>query len=188
MKEPITMPALSTLKSNRTRVRNALVKEEQEVNELLQQEVSGINEQQIMKYSLSIGKSILSLETKLTRLETVNDKLMDAYEEEGSSEASAEFQSTLEQDSEFMDNVIDKVSQLKVLQVEVERRKRELDTNHTQNLEQHLTQVQEQMSLLQSSQTRSEQYHLQPPLPRAVRRTQTDISPYSGDVLKWNEF
>ena len=103
-------------------------------------------------------------------------------------QASAEFQSTLEQDSEFMDNVIDKVSQLKVLQVEVERRKRELDTNHTQNLEQHLTQVQEQMSLLQSSQTRSEQYHLQPPLPRAVRRTQTDISPYSGDVLKWNEF
>ena len=79
------MPALSTLKSNRTRVRNALVKEEQEVNELLQQEVSGINEQQIMKYSLSIGKSILSLETKLRQLETANDKLMDAYEEEGSS-------------------------------------------------------------------------------------------------------
>ena len=30
------MPALSTLKSNRTRARNALAKEEQEVNELLQ--------------------------------------------------------------------------------------------------------------------------------------------------------
>ena len=62
-----------------------------------------------MKHSLSIGKSILSLETKLTRLETANYKLMDAYEEESNPEASAEFQSTLEQDSEFMGNVINKL-------------------------------------------------------------------------------
>ena len=62
------MPALSTLKSNRTRARNALAREEQEANELLQQELSSINEQQVMKYSLSIGKSILSLETKLAQL------------------------------------------------------------------------------------------------------------------------
>jgi len=75
-----------------------------------------------------------------------------------------------------------------VLKEEVEKKRRELDTNHTQNLEQRLTQVQEQMSLLQSSQTRSEQYYLQPPLPGAVRPAQTDIPTYSGDVLKWNEF
>ena len=50
--------------------------------------MSSINEQHI---SLSVEKSILSLETKLTRLEVANDKLMDAYEEEGNSEASAEF-------------------------------------------------------------------------------------------------
>ena len=74
-----------------------------------------------------------------------------------------------------MDNVIDKVSQLK-------RRLRKSDTNHTQNLEQRLTQVQEQMSLLQSSQTRSDQYYLQPPLPGAVKPAQTDIPTYSGDV------
>ena len=182
------MPALSTLKSNQTRAKNALAKEEQEANELLQQELSSINEQQIMKYSLSIGKSILSLETKLTRLEVTNDKLMDAYEEESNSEASAEFQSILEQDSEFMDSVIDKVSQLKVLKEEVERKRRELDTNHTQNLEQRLTQVQEQMSLLQSSQTRSEEFCLQPPLTGAVKPTQIDIPTYSRDVLKWKEF
>ena len=107
---------------------------------------------------------------------------MDAYEEESNPEASAEFQSTLEQDSEFMDNVIDKVSQLKVLKEEVEKKRRELDTNHTQNLEQRLTLVQEQISLLQSSQTHSEQYYLQLPLPGAVRPAQTDIPTYSGDV------
>jgi len=129
-------------------------------------------------------KSILSLETKLTRLETANDKLMDAYEEQSNPEASAEIQSTLEQGSEFIDNVIDKVSQLEVLKEEVEKKRRELDANHTQNLEQRLTQVQEQMLLLQSSQTRS----VQPPLPGAVKPAQTDIPTYSGDVLKWNEF
>ena len=41
--------------------------------------------------------------------------MTDAYDEEINSEDSAEFQSVLEQDSEFMDNVIDMVSQLKVL-------------------------------------------------------------------------
>ena len=52
-----------------------------------------------------------------------------------------------------MDNVIDKVSQLRVLKEDVERKWRELETSHTHNLEQRPTQVQERMSLLQSSQT-----------------------------------
>jgi len=38
------MPTLSTLKSNQTRARNALVGEEQEANDLLQQELSSINQ------------------------------------------------------------------------------------------------------------------------------------------------
>jgi len=162
------MPALSTLKSKRTRAKNALSREEQEANELLQQEMSEINEQQILKYSLSIGKSILNLETRLTRLEEANDNLMDALEEE---DASTEFQSTLDQDSEF----IDKVSQLKVLKEEVERKRRELDTSHTQTLEQRLTRIQEQMSSLQNSQTSSEQSHFQPPLVGAAKPSQIDI-------------
>ena len=61
-----------------------------------------------------------------------NDKLMDAYKEEGNSEASAEFQFI---DSGFMDNVIEKVPQLRVLKEEVERKRKELDVSHTKNLE-----------------------------------------------------
>ena len=141
-----------------------------------------------MKYSLSIGKLILSLETKLAQLEMANDKLMDAYDEEINSEASAEFQSVLEQDNKFMDNVIDKVSELKVLKEEVERKRRELETSHTHNLEQRLTQVQEQMYLPQPSQSHLGEFHLQPPLTGTVKPTQIDIPPYSGDVLKWKEF
>ncbi|XP_065899645.1 uncharacterized protein [Dysidea avara] len=116
---------------------------------------------------------------------------MDAYDEENNSEASAEFQTALDQDSEFMDNVVDKVSQLKVLKDEVERKRRELETSHTQNLEQRLTQVQEQMSLLQSSQTHSGESHssrLQPSLTEPTKLSQFDMPSYAGDPLKWKEF
>ena len=41
---------------------------------------------------------------------------MDAHEEESNSEDFVEFQSIFEQDCKFMDNVIDKGSQLKLLE------------------------------------------------------------------------
>ena len=113
---------------------------------------------------------------------------MDTYEEESNSEDFAEFQSIFEQDCKFMDNVIDKVSQLKMLEEEVERKRRELDTNHIQNLEQCLTQVQEQMSFLQPSQIRSDQFCLQPTLTEVVKTNQIDTPPYEEDILKWKEF
>ena len=52
--------------------------------------------------------------------------------------------SVLDEDSEFMDNIISKVSQLKTLEKEVERKRRDLETSQTQSLERRLTQVQEQ--------------------------------------------
>lgn len=68
------MPALSILKNNWTRARNALTKEEYKK---LIKEASRINQHKIMKYSLSIGKSILSLETKLTWLDRSNQWQVD---------------------------------------------------------------------------------------------------------------
>ena len=118
------MPALSTLKGNRTRAKTALTREEQEANELLQQECDCSSEQQIVKFSLMIGKAILNLETKFSRLETANDKLMDAIDVESDFEAASEFQTVLDQDSELMDNVINKVSQLKTLKEEIERKRK----------------------------------------------------------------
>ena len=109
------MPALSTLKSNRTRAKNALTREEQEANELLQQEWISSSEQEIVKFFLMIGKAILNLETKLSRFEAANEKLMDAIEAESNSEAATEFQATLDEDSELIDNIINRVSQLKTL-------------------------------------------------------------------------
>ncbi|XP_065908838.1 uncharacterized protein [Dysidea avara] len=181
------MPALSTLKSNRTRAKNALTREEQEANELLQQEWISSSEQEIVKFFLMIGKAILNLETKLSRFEAANEKLMDAIEAESNSEAATEFQATLDEDSELIDNIINKVSQLKTLKDEVERKRREAETSQSQNLERRLTQVQEQMSLLQSSQT-GELRNIWSPLLAAAKPPQLDIQPFEGDVLKRKEF
>ena len=143
----------------------------------------------VVSMSNQSWKSILSLETKLTRLEATNDKLIDAYDEESSSEASVEFQSILKQDSEFMDIVIDMVSQLKVLKEEVERKRRELDTSHTQNLAWAVSHTGTGTDdLITSNQTRLDQFYLQPPLTRVVKPNQIDMPPYSGDILKWKEF
>ena len=117
------MPALSTLKSNRTRAKNALSREEQEANELLQQDWNNSSsEQEIVKFFFLIGKTILNLETKLSRFELANEKLLDAFDAENASdsEAFSEFQATLDEESEFVDSVISKVSQLKTLKEEVE--------------------------------------------------------------------
>ena len=186
------MPALSTLKSNRTRAKNTLAREEGEANELLQQEWRENNEQQIVRFCLTIGKVILNLETKLARLEVANDRLMDAYDSGNDSEAATEFHTTLEEDSELMDNIISKISQLKTLKEEVERKRKEFETSETQNLERRLTQMQEQMSLLQSNRTHppGELSSIwSPPLSSGTSKPpQIDIPPFAGDVLKWKEF
>ena len=66
------MPALSTLKGNRTRARTALVRQETEASELIQRDLGDIYEHQVVQLILSVGKTKLDLETKLKRLETAN--------------------------------------------------------------------------------------------------------------------
>jgi len=61
-----------------------------------------------MKLSLSIGKVLLNLQTKLTRLETANDKLVEALEESEDTEAIEQFQGTLDKESEMIDDIIGK--------------------------------------------------------------------------------
>ena len=120
------MPALSTLKGNRTRAKTALVRQEAEANELLQRDTTDADEHQINQLCLLVGKVTLNLETKLTRLEVANDKLADAYEAAGNTESARQFETVLEEDGEFIDNIIGRVSQLRTLKEELERKRREL--------------------------------------------------------------
>ena len=120
--ELLAMPALSSLKSNRTRAKTALAKEEAKANTLLQRELTEQNEhREIDHYLLSISKVILNLATKLACLETANEKLIDALEQSEETTSAEEFQFTLDEDAELNDEVIDKLSQLKLLKKEVEK-------------------------------------------------------------------
>ena len=85
---------------------------------------------------------------------------MNAYDTGNDTEAATEFHTTLDEDSEFMDNVISKVSQLKTLKEEVERRRKEVEASQSQNFERRLIQMQEQMSLLQANQKTFLKQHL----------------------------
>ena len=62
------MPALNMLKGNCMRAKTALVWEETDANELLQQDWNSIDEHEIVRFSLSVGEVTLNLETKLSRL------------------------------------------------------------------------------------------------------------------------
>ena len=87
------MPALSRLKSNQTRARTALAKEEMEANSLLQGELSELK------------------------------KLADALEQSENISSKEEFQA-IQDDAEFTDSIIDKLSRLKILKEEAEKRRR----------------------------------------------------------------
>ena len=79
---------ISSLKDARTREKRALIKEESEAQKLMQEECSeGL--QSILKYLMLVGKVLMNLEVKLGRLETANEKLIDAYEQNEDSEVSS---------------------------------------------------------------------------------------------------
>ena len=137
-----------------------------------------------------IGKVLLNLKTKLARLEVANDKLADAYEQSEKTDAAEQLQSTLDEESEFTDSIIGKISHLKLLKETVERKRREMEATQSQSLESRLTRMQEQVQQLQTARSRPSNSlasiwtatggHTKPP--------NLDIAPFRGDVLRWQEF
>ena len=112
------------MKSNRTRARTVLTKEEAEANSLLQRDLELNEEREVDRYLLSISRVILNLKTKLARLEAANEKLADALKQSEDTLSAEEFQSTLDADGEFTDGIIDRISQLRILKEEVEKKRR----------------------------------------------------------------
>ena len=181
------MPLFTTLKSSCTRERRALIRENSKADTLVQTDFSD-DPQEMLKLSLSIGKVLLNLETKLVRLETTNDKLAEAYEQAEDTDAAEQFQTTLDKDSELVENTITNTSQLKLLKEESERKRRELENSPTTTgLVERVTQVQEQINCLQS--TTSLAGIWSPPTAEGpIKPPQLEIPMFNGDVLKWQEF
>ena len=117
------MPAITTLKSSRTSEKKVLIRERTEASVLLHAEWTE-NPQEMLKLHMSIGQALLSLEMKLTRLEATNDKLLEVLDQAEDDEAMQQFQTTLDEESELIDDTITKILQLKVMKEEIEKKRR----------------------------------------------------------------
>ena len=133
---------------------------------------------------LTIGKILLNLETKLSRLEAANEKLIEAFEQNNDVEGAEQFQLTLDEESEVIDGVINRLSQLKVLKAELECRRWEGERRPNESIETRVTEMQEQMRLIHTQQTTGMSLQSYGPL----KPPQLEIAPFSGDILKWQEF
>ena len=101
-----------------------------------------------------------------------------------------EFQATLDEDAEFTDSIIYKLSQLKILK-EVEKRHRLTNLRQNMRLEKSLQQIQEQIRHLQSTSRGMEMGISRiwsQLLTEAIQPPKFDIAPFKGEVLKWQEF
>ena len=98
----------------------------------------------------------------------------------------------MNEEGEFTDGILNKISQLKVLRETVERKRGEVDASRRHSVEQRLTRMQEQVEQLQmaSRSTRTGGLHSiwSPPTPSPMKPLHLEITPFTGDVLKWQEF
>jgi len=179
------MPIISGLKSSHTREKKSLLKEESEAQELLQRELND-DTREIGQFLLLVGKVLLNLETKLARLEATNEKLVEAYDQSSDTKAAEQFQKVLDEDLDFTEGIIDKISELKVLKEEAEKKWKEIEAHNNLSLE---AQVQEKVKHLQSSSHLPEVASIWSPTNLGpMKPPQLDIRKFSGDMLRWQEF
>ena len=179
------MPMVSSLKSSRTREKKTLIREETEAQKLLQAEC-GDGLQETLKYLMSVGKVLMNLETKLGRLELANEKLSEAYEQNEDQEGAVQFQSTLDEEAELIDGVLSRISELKILKGELERKRNEIEK------------AQSHMS--SSSETHQTDHTLlnptgpeiasiwSPSVQGPIKPPHLEIASFDGNILKWREF
>ena len=175
------MPVITSLKSSHTREKRALLREQSEAEIVLQTDLSE-NQSELLKLNLSIGKVLLTLQTKFTRLETANEKLIEALEQSEDSEATEQFQKTLDEKSEMIDDVISKISHLKVMKEETERKRKQLEGSQAP-----VQGVTESAERSQPPSTLASIW-LHPPAETPIKPPQLDIPTYGGDILRWHKF
>ena len=115
------------------REKKALIKEAAEAQRLLQEKPSD-NLEDVTCLQLAIGKVLLNLEAKFSRMESANDKVIDAFEQNNDADGAEQFQQVLDEDAELMDNVVSRISELKVMKEKLERVCKNLkaQSSHTQ--------------------------------------------------------
>ena len=180
------MPMVSSLKSARTREKKALIKEETEAQRLLQAECSD-SLQSILKYLMSVGKVLMNLEVKLGRLEAANEKLIEAYEQSKDQAGAEEFQNILDEEADLIDGVLTRISELKILKGEVERKRNE--TEMAQSHRSGGSSETERTDHTQLNPTSSEIASIwSPSIQGPIKLPHLEMALFDGNVLRWREF
>jgi len=99
--------------SSQTPEKRALIKEEGEAQKLLQ-ETHNNNIENVLCLHMAIGKVLLNLELKLSRLESANEKVVDVHEQNNDTEGAEQFQKALDEEADLIDDVLTRTSELKV--------------------------------------------------------------------------
>jgi len=174
------MPSSSSLKSARTRDKKALIKEESEAQKLLQEKLPNTLEN-VLHLHMNAGKLLLNLEVKFSRLESANDKLIDALEQAKDLESMEQFQNTLDKDAEMMDSVLTKISELKILKEELERVRKDLEL---QSKGSHAS----EKSSVDTSGAAITNIWSPTDVHTTIKPPKLEITPFDGNVLKWQKF
>ena len=173
------MPTVSTLKSSRAREKRALIKEEGEAQKLLLEKHSN-NLEDVIRLHLATGTILLNLETKLSRVELANEKVIEACESNNDTTNAEQFQKELDEDAELMDTMLSRISELKVMKEELERVRKTLETRSSNSFTVHTAPMGTSGVNLSNIWSQSTPGPIKPP--------QIDIRPFDGDVMKWCEF
>ena len=83
----------------------------------LLQEQHGNKLEDVIRIHLAIRKVLLNLKTKFSKLESANDKLADAYDQNNDVDGVEQFQQMLDEDAKLMDNAVSRISELKMIKV-----------------------------------------------------------------------
>ena len=159
-----------------------MLKEKTEAERVLLVEVTE-DLTEIRRHVLVIEKVLSNLETKFSRLESTNDKLIEAYEQNNDNEGAEKFQNVLDKESELIDGILDKISQLKVLKRELEQRRQGSDGRHEESLG-----IRAEAQVRQMHPPEDITSSLSQQMYGPIKPPQLKITPFSGDVLKWKEF
>ena len=131
-----------------------------------------------------VGKVLMNLEVKLGQLEAANEKLNDAFEQSKDTEGADSFQVVLDEEAEFINGILTKISELKVIKVEVERKRNELETaqihtsSHSDTTEATTSPPHAAIASIWT----------QPSQQGPIKPQHIEIAPFDGNVLKWQEF
>ena len=124
---------------------------------------------------------------KLGWLESANEKLIEAYEQSEDQEGAEQFQNILDEEAELIDGILTRISKLKILKGEVERKHSEIEKTQSHMLGGYSETA--QINHTHLNPTTSEIASIwSPSVQGPIKPPHLEITLFDGNVLRWREF